>query len=100
MFRKPFSFQGRIRRLEFLISVLIVFAISLAVGIAFAPKLPPYYVGLITLPVTWLFLAQGVKRCHDLGKLWWWFFIPFFVLWMLFAVGERRVNQFGPAPKP
>jgi uncharacterized membrane protein YhaH (DUF805 family) len=73
--------------------------VSLAVGIAFAPKLPPMYVRLIMLPLTWLFIAQGVKRCHDLGKPWWWFFIPFFVLWMLFAAGQRGVNQFGPAPK-
>ncbi|HOZ40421.1 MAG: DUF805 domain-containing protein [Flavobacteriales bacterium] len=99
MYRKPFSFQGRTRRLELVISVVILFAISLVVGIAFAPKLPPYHVGLIALPVTWLFLAQGVKRCHDLGKPWWWFFVPFFVLWMLIAAGEQRVNQFGLSPK-
>lgn len=99
MFGRPFSFQGRIRRLEFVISVLILFVVSLAVGIAFAPKLPPFYVGLITLPVTWLFIAQGVKRCHDLGKQWWWFLIPFFVLRMMVVPGERGANEFGPSPK-
>ncbi len=100
MFRRLFSFQGRIRRLEFAISVFIMFAITMAVGIAYAPKLPLYYTGLITLPAVWLFIAQGVKRCHDLGKPWWYFFIPFFLLWMLFAAGEQGVNQFGPPRKP
>lgn len=99
MFRRPFSFQGRIRRLEFVISSLILFVVSLAMGVAFAPKLPPLYVRLIMLPFLWLYIAQGVKRCHDLGKPWWWFFIPFFVLWMLFVPGEQRVNEFGPALK-
>lgn len=99
MFRRPFSFQGRIRRLEFVISSLILFVVSLAMGVAFAPKLPPSYVGLIMLPFLCLYIAQGVKRCHDLGKPWWWFFIPFFVLWMLFVSGDPRVNEFGPALK-
>jgi uncharacterized membrane protein YhaH (DUF805 family) len=99
MFSRPFSFQGRIRRLEFVISVVVLVAFCLTVGVVFAPKLPPWYTAPISLPFVWSYLAQGVKRCHDLGKPWWWFFIPFFVLWMLFAEGELRVNEYGPAPK-
>ena len=92
MFRRPFSFQGRIRRLEFMISATLLIAVSLAVGLAFAPKLPPWYAGLIILPIVWLFLVQGVKRCHGLGRSGWWMLVPFYVLWMMFASSnEDRV---------
>ncbi len=99
MFKRPFSFQGRIRRLEFVISTIMPIPVVLANGIYYSPQLPPWYSGVALLPFLWLHLAQGVKRCHDLGKPWWWFLIPFFVLWMLFAEGELRVNEYGPAPK-
>ncbi|MFN6115810.1 MAG: DUF805 domain-containing protein [Flavobacteriales bacterium] len=99
MFRRPFSFQGRIRRLEYAITVVVLVTLNVIIGVAFSPKFPPWQLALVALLSVWLFVAQGVKRCHDLGKRWWWCFDPVFVLRMLFARGEHGVNEFGPVPK-
>ncbi len=99
MFKRPFSLQGRIRRLEYAITAVVLVTLNVIIGVAFSPKLPPLPLAPVQLLSVWLFMAQGVKRCHDLGKRWWWCFDPFFVLRMLFAGGEHGVNEFGPAPK-
>ena len=82
-----------------MITAIFMIVVSLGVGLAFAPKLPPWYAGLVVLPCMWSYVVQGVKRCHDLGKPWWWFLIPFYILCIFFEAGERGANEFGPAPK-
>lgn len=99
MFRSAFSFKGRSRRIEFAVASLLLVSVALAIGIASAPKVPAWYWAFIELPCIWLLLAQGVKRCHDLGKHGWWFWVPFYVLVMLFAEGQKHTNDFGPVPK-
>ena len=47
----------------------------------------------------WFQWAQGAKRCHDRNCSGWWQLVPFYALWMLFADGERGLNQYGPDPK-
>lgn len=96
MFSKPFSFNGRIRRLEFGLTIIIgeigflfIIAMTKAADIS----------GLLLLPLYWIFLAQGAKRCHDLGNSGWYQLIPFYGLWMLFAKGDDGINEYGPNPK-
>ena len=102
MFENPFSFQGRIRRLHFALSILMIYAVFFAAIIAarvgFRSSLGTV-VPMILIPMYWFLFAQGAKRCHDLGKSGWWQLIPFFVLWMLFADGESGSNEYGENPK-
>ena len=99
MFKKPFSFEGRIRRLEFGLSYLIyiAFTIFLSTIVQETPGLS--FIGLGIIPFIWFFLAQGAMRCDDRGNSGWYLLIPFYFLWMLFADGEIGQNDFGPNPK-
>lgn len=98
MFSRPFSFEGRIRRLEYGLSMiahtvgyLILYTIMES-GVA-----PVFLLGYI--PLFWFLWAQGAKRCHDRGNSGWFQIIPFYGLWMIFAEGERGSNTHGLNPK-
>ena len=80
MFKNPFSFQERIRRTEYGLSyimyVIIIFSFNLAVqdtGVFGSIIFMVVYIGLL-----WFFLAQGAKRCHDLGNSGVYQLIPFY----------------------
>lgn len=104
-----FSFDGRIGRLNYLISsILITFTlIAMMVISVFLPKSLYSIFGLATfLCAIWLSLALIVKRLHDLnqgGHLALPFFIPFlnilFVIWALFMPGTKGANSFGEQPE-
>ena len=99
MFEQPFSFDGRIRRSEYGISLLIYIVIYfIIIGIAMTDRdAEVVYLGLI--PMIWFILAQGTKRCHDRGNSGWYILIPFYGLWLLFGDGEKGTNQYGQNPK-
>jgi len=106
MFKNPFSFNGRIRRLEFGLSYLIVIGIAIAVIFvlnATSTRENSSVTGIIVLltyiPLAMFSYAQGVKRCHDIGKGGTWQAIPFYVIWMLFVDGEVGPNKYGENPK-
>lgn len=44
-------------------------------------------------------IAIAVRRMHDVGKDWWYIFIPIYNLILCCTEGERRENQYGPDPK-
>ena len=98
MFKNPFSFEGRIRRTEFVISYIMAAGALLLVA-AIAGKmdlLPLYYIFLIAF--FWFIWSQGAKRCHDMGNSGWFQIIPFYVLWMLLQEGQSGSNQYGENP--
>ena len=68
MFKNPFSFKGRIRRLEYGLSLLISFTALLILGALSAGE-PTNTVAIIILmvyvPILYFLIAQGAKRCHD-----------------------------------
>jgi uncharacterized membrane protein YhaH (DUF805 family) len=103
MFKNPFSFEGRIRRLEYGLSYILYIIIYVPLLIYINQPGEPLPISLIIaviiLALFWFMLAQGAKRCHDRGNSGWWQIIPFYHLWMLFGDGEIGPNDYGDNPK-
>lgn len=100
MFENPFSFTGRIRRLEYGLSY--VFASIYNVFCELAVEyfgMEEYFAFIFTIPALWFLYAQGAKRCHDRGNSGWYQIIPFYILWLLFGDGEYGENDYGLNPK-
>lgn len=98
MFKNPFSFSGRIRRLEFGLSYVFYFAFYLLIlSLAESTNSEGFF--LLFIPAIWFILAQGVKRCHDRGNSGFYVIIPFYVLWLLFGDSDFGENEYGPNPK-
>ncbi len=106
MFSRPFSFDGRIRRLEYGISMIICFFINVIMQAILesstnsdsaAGMLLLYFILLI--PYCWFAWAQGAKRCHDRGNSGWYQIIPFYCIVLLFGDGEKGTNSYGVSPK-
>lgn len=98
MFSSPFSFDGRIRRLEYGISFIIVVIVNAFLDELVKSGETPI-IGLAFIPILWFLWAQGAKRCHDMGKSGWYQIIPFYVFWLIFAKGESGNNKYGVNPK-
>ena len=102
MFQNPFSFEGRIRRSEFGLS-LIIFGVAniIITGLMGNIDIPSdmKIFGFGYIPAVWFLWAQGAKRCHDLDKSGWWLIIPYYFLWMLFEDGKPGPNEYGDNPK-
>ncbi len=108
MFKRPFSFEGRIRRLEYGLSLIIYVAVYLGL-IVFMPGIADdtsnsessgsVILFFLMVPALWFLWAQGCKRCHDMGKSGWFQLIPFYYFIMLFQDGERGENEYGLNPK-
>lgn len=103
MFKKPFSFSGRIRRLEYGISFIIYFVWYLFVDVAGRSSNLSQGAAIIILlsiiPMLWFLWAQNCKRCHDRGNSGWYQLIPFYFLVLLFGDGEPGENEYGTNPK-
>ena len=120
MFKAPFSFDGRIRRIEYFLSGIIggiVSSIAWALGVgtfimgAASGAAGGSVIGLLSglaalVASVWFSLAQGVKRLHDLNKSGWLILlccVPIvgwiFALYMLFADGTVGPNPYGEDPK-
>lgn len=100
MFQHPFSFNGRIRRMEYGLSYIIVYIYAIFVGFVVGGLGGDEAVmHIILIPAYWFIWAQGAKRCHDRGNSGWYQLIPFYVLWMLFGDGDVCENDYGTDPK-
>ena len=120
MFKNPFSFNGRIRRIEYLLSNLLSGFVS---GIAFwlgigaslvsaeAESVGGFGFGMLMSIAAivggiWFTIAQDVKRLHDVDKSGW-FVILLLIpivnfmlgLYMLLADGTVGPNRYGEDPK-
>ena len=100
---RPFSFKGRIGRVQLILSYVVGFVVWFAIFALSENEL--YYleynsnVFLLFLACTaaffWFLYAQCAKRCHDLGKSGAWMFVPFWNVLLFFAEGEKQNNQYG-----
>ena len=97
MFKNIYSSEGRIRRLEYGLTIIIsglingIFAVLFS-GMPVVLIIPSFILGMGVL-------FQGAKRCHDLGRSGLWQFIPLYPIVMLFAPGQRGENEYGINPK-
>ena len=99
MFQNIFSFNGRIRRWEYGISLVVYLFLASLINASIADSNNDSFLGIAYIPMLWFLWAQGAKRCHDLGNNGWWQIIPFYVLWMAFAEGDLFTNTYGQSPK-
>ncbi len=106
MFAHPFSFTGRIRRKEFIFSVLAYYVITF-VDLGIMERSVDFgIVGLfIYLALQWFLCAQAAKRFHDYDESGWkslFLLVPlycYYVLWELCSEEGDPDNQYGPDPK-
>lgn len=97
---RPFSFKGRIGRLQLILSYVVDFVAWFAIYALSEPALEyNSNIFLLFLACTavffWFLYAQCAKRCHDLGKSGAWMFVPFWNVLLFFAEGEEQDNQYG-----
>ena len=97
MFQHPFSFEGRIRRTEY--GVVCIIGNLFNVIMDAVPDEAAGIFLIIFIPFFWLILAEGTKRCHDLGHNGWWQLILFYGFWLLFQEGDKQDNEYGCSPK-
>lgn len=101
MFERPFSFEGRIRRTEFGLSMLIYAAVWITMNLLLVSlgTAGIAVMFIIIIPLLWFVWAQAAKRCHDRGNSGWYQLIPFYGFVLLFGDGEYGPNEYGPNPK-
>lgn len=104
MFQNPFSFEGRIRRLEYGLSYIISMiafytVLFISVFLGGGSGITTFVILLFLIPIAWFLFAQGAKRCHDRDNSGWFQLIPYYSLWMLFGGSDYGENYYGPNPK-
>lgn len=105
--KQYFVFQGRARRKEYWMFVLISFIISIVLAIienilGIASLLTTLYSLAVFLPS----LGVSVRRLHDTGRSGWWILLvlipligPLIVLVLMCFDSEPGTNRYGPNPK-
>jgi uncharacterized membrane protein YhaH (DUF805 family) len=100
MIKTPFSYDGRIRRTEFCLSVLIYDFLVVIVSLAMEGGTMPALVAFAAIvPSMWFLTAQAAKRCHDRGNSGWYQLLPGYFLILMFGKGDSGINEFGQDPK-
>ena len=90
---KLFSLEGRIGRGEYMLSLIAFLIVENIISYLISyPNL--IFLELFYVPIFWMLIAQGTKRCHDLGKNGWLQIIPLFVFLLVFKQGQPGVNEF------
>jgi uncharacterized membrane protein YhaH (DUF805 family) len=101
LFKKPFSFSGRIQRVEYILTVVTAVLFPLiSAGISYEYTRSESFAyaisSLLAIPSAWFLFAQGAKRCHDLGNSGWLqLILPISIWLMLFMKGEQQANEYG-----
>lgn len=100
MFKSNLSSKGRIRRLEYVLSLCIFYAATYLIGAVcgFLGISDGETYGLtilygLVIPIFIWKCLQAAKRCHDRGNSGWYQLIPFYGLWMIFGKGEEKEKK-------
>lgn len=106
MFKNVFSYEGRIRRTEYVVGNIFIYICFNVLTLIFnLQNLVDNGIRIFICYIVWwiplIFFSfpQGAKRCHDIGKPGWWQLIPFFVFWLMFKKGDKGRNKYGDDPK-
>jgi len=96
MFKAPFNFDGRIRRTEYGISLIIFFVCLSIIQTAIQNNSLLEILNLLQIPLFWFIAAQGTKRCHDVGQAGWRQIIfPIYFFILVFSNGQKGENEYG-----
>lgn len=98
------NFEGRARRKEYWMFVLVNIIISILVGIIDGAAGLTFgdngILGTIySLAVLVPSIAVGIRRMHDVGKSGWYILIPIYNLILACTDGEPNRNEYGENPK-
>jgi uncharacterized membrane protein YhaH (DUF805 family) len=105
---KLFSFNGRIRRTEYLVTNIVASFIGMIIFFVLGAGMMAggevsgasgLFLFIAYIALMWVLFAAGAKRCHDRGNSGAYQLIPFYGLWMLFGDGEHGSNRYGDDPK-
>ena len=104
MFRRLFLPTGRIARLEYVITTVLV-----NVGVYYANEFSKPIncgsptvrglMGVAILVLLYIQVVQIIKRCHDVGHNGFWMLIPFYSFVLLFLEGDQLSNKYGTCPE-
>lgn len=100
--KKYAEFNGRARRTEFWMFVLINAIIGWAlnfVGMMLLGESGAMLGLLYNLAVLLPSIGVGIRRMHDTNRSGWWILLPFVNIYFWILEGDRGPNQYGPDPK-
>lgn len=96
------DFNGRARRKEYwmfvLIFMLIYFVLGFLIGLLQMPSLA-IIVMIFAIAMIIPSIAVAVRRMHDVGKSGWYCLIPIYSLILAVTEGVKGSNEYGPDPK-
>jgi len=93
MFKQAFSFNGRITRSEYGISLIIFIIAAIIISYIGSIGANTTFAHTIFIPLLWFLFSQGSKRCHDMNKSGWFQIIPFYIFWMLLANSANEIDE-------
>ena len=98
MFANLISFEGRIRRAEFAITLILCYFVRSSLLAIFGEFNLLSTISSVFLVL--IFFSQSVKRLHDMEQTGWLAILPVYnPILLLFVDGTRGKNQYGEDPK-
>lgn len=98
MFANLISFEGRIRRAEFAITLILCYFVRSSLLAIFGEFNLLSTISSVFLVL--IFFSQSVKRLHDMDQTGWLAILPVYnPILLLFVDGTRGKNQYGEDPK-
>lgn len=94
LLKNIFSFEGRIKRSHYWISLIIFIYLTAVINtIIDANELDDLFI-LTHVPLLWFIISKGARRCHDRGKSGFFQLIPFYPFFMLFGKSKDEINKY------